>query len=80
MLVERKLDVAQEAYAAVTYMQASPVVVLSGSGGVDVEQACHESQEGVLVEPVNILRGLEPSRRPIWLAEPASTTVWPTFS
>ena len=62
VLVERKLDIAQEAYAAVTYMQASPVVVLSGSGGIDVEQACHESQEGVIVEPVNILRGLEPNQ------------------
>ena len=59
VLVEQKLDVAQEVYAAVTYVQASPAVILSASGGVDVEKACHESQEGVLVEPVNILRGLD---------------------
>ena len=60
VLVEQKLDVAQEVYAAVTYLRASPAVILSASGGIDVEKACHESQEGVLVEPVNILRGLEP--------------------
>ena len=62
MLVEQKLDVAQEVYAAVTYVRASPAVILSASGGVDVEKACHESQEGVLVEPVNILRGLQPEQ------------------
>lgn len=62
VLVEQKLDVAQEVYAAVTYVQASPAVILSAGGGIDVEKACHESQEGVLVEPVNILRGFEPSQ------------------
>jgi succinyl-CoA synthetase beta subunit len=62
VLVEQKLDVVQEAYAAVTYQQASPALILSAAGGVDVERACHESQEGVLVEPINILRGLEPDR------------------
>jgi succinyl-CoA synthetase beta subunit len=62
VLVEQKLDIAQEVYAAVTYLRASPTVILSSSGGVDVERACHESQEGVLVEPVNILRGLEPAQ------------------
>jgi succinyl-CoA synthetase beta subunit len=59
VLVEQKLDVAQEIYAAVTYLRASPAVILSAGGGVDVEKACHESQEGVLVEPVNVLRGLQ---------------------
>jgi succinyl-CoA synthetase beta subunit len=62
VLVEEKLDVAQEVYAAVTYLQASPAVVLSAGGGVDVEKACHESLEGVFVEPVDILRGLDPER------------------
>jgi succinyl-CoA synthetase beta subunit len=62
VLVEEKLDVAQEVYAAVTYQRAAPTVILSASGGVDVEKACHESQEGVLVEPVNILHGLSPEQ------------------
>ena len=59
VLVEQKLDVAQEVYAAVVYLGGSPAVILSASGGVDVEKACRESQAGVLVEPVNILRGFE---------------------
>jgi succinyl-CoA synthetase beta subunit len=59
VLVEKKLDVVQEVYAAVTYQQASPAVIVSAAGGVDVEQACHESQRGVFVEPVNISRGLD---------------------
>ena len=62
VLVEQKLDIAQEVYAAVTYLRASPAVILSAAGGVDVEKACHESQEGVLVEPVNVLRGLQPEQ------------------
>ena len=62
VLVERKLDVAKEVFAAVIYAGASPALILSASGGVDVEKASHESQEGVVVEPINILRGLEPEK------------------
>jgi succinyl-CoA synthetase beta subunit len=62
VLVEQKLDIAQEVYAAVTYLRAQPAVILSARGGVDVEKACHESQEGVLVEPLNIVRGLQPEQ------------------
>ena len=47
VLVEKKLDMAQEVYAAVTYVGASPTVILSARGGIDVEQATHETQEGV---------------------------------
>jgi succinyl-CoA synthetase beta subunit len=62
VLVEQKLDIAQEVYASVTYTGPTPAVVLSASGGIDVEKACHESQDNVLVEPVNILRGLSPEQ------------------
>lgn len=58
VLVEKKLDIAQEVYASVTYVGPTPAVILSAAGGVDVEAACHEAQDNVLVEPVNILRGL----------------------
>ena len=58
VLVEKKLDMAQEVYAAVTYVGASPTVILSARGGIDVEQATHEAQEGVVAEPINVLRGL----------------------
>jgi succinyl-CoA synthetase beta subunit len=57
VLVEERLDVAREVYAGVTYRGAWPVVILSSRGGVDVEQACHQSQDDVWIEPVDILRG-----------------------
>ena len=59
VLVEQKLDIAQEVYASVTYVGTSPAVILSASGGIDIETAAHESQDNVVVEPVNILRGLD---------------------
>jgi succinyl-CoA synthetase beta subunit len=59
VLVEQKLDVAQEAYLAVTYAGASLAVIASGRGGIDVEEASHGAPEGVFVEQANILRGLE---------------------
>jgi len=62
VLVEKKLDIAQEVYASVTYIGPTPTVILSAAGGIDVEKACHESQENVLVEPVNILHGLQPEQ------------------
>jgi succinyl-CoA synthetase beta subunit len=60
VLVEQRLDVAREIYASVTYVGMSPAVVVSASGGIDVEQACSQSQDNVVVEPIDILRGLEP--------------------
>ena len=59
VLVEQKRGVVQEMYLGVTYTGASPVVIVSGHGGIDVEEASHEAPEGVFVEHVNILRGLE---------------------
>lgn len=62
VLVEKKLDIAQEVYAAVTYVGASPTVILSSQGGMDVETACHGSQQGVWTMPVNVLHGLQPAK------------------
>ena len=62
VLVEKKLDVAQEVYAAVTYVGASPTVIVSGRGGIDVEAASQETQQGVWTQPVNVLRGLQPAK------------------
>ncbi len=58
VLVEQKLEIAQEAYLSVTYQGPSPVAVASPHGGINVEDACHRSQADVLVEPINILRGI----------------------
>ena len=62
VLVEKKLDVAQEIYTAVTYKSASPAVILSSRGGIDVEEASQQLRDDVWIEPVNILRGLEPDQ------------------
>ena len=62
VLVEKKLDVAQEVYAAVTYVGATPTVIVSGRGGIDVEAASQEAQQGVWTQPVNVLRGLQPAK------------------
>ncbi|MBN1394925.1 MAG: acetate--CoA ligase family protein [Pirellulales bacterium] len=59
VLVEQKLDVAEEIYLAVTYVGASPTMIVSNQGGMDVEAAAQESQEGVWTEPVDVIRGLQ---------------------
>jgi succinyl-CoA synthetase beta subunit len=61
VLVEKKLDVAQEVYAAVTYVGASPTVIVSARGGIDVEAATQATQQGACTQPVNVLRGLQPA-------------------
>ncbi len=62
VLVERKLDIAQEVYLAVTYVGATPTMILSNQGGMDVEKAAHDSQEGVWTESIDILHGLQPQQ------------------
>ena len=62
VLVEKKLDIAQEVYLAITYVGAVPTIILSNQGGMDVEKAAHDSQEGVWTEPIDILHGLQPQQ------------------
>ena len=57
VLVEEKLDVAQEVYAAATYMGASPVVILSPHGGINVEEVCHKPPEDVWIDVISIREG-----------------------
>ncbi|MCE5267382.1 MAG: acetate--CoA ligase family protein [Planctomycetaceae bacterium] len=60
-LVEKKLDIAQEVYASVTYVGASPTMIVSNRGGMDVETACQDAQQGVWKQAVNVRRGLQPA-------------------
>ena len=62
VLVEKKVDIAQEVYLAVTYVGDSPTIIVSSQGGMDVEQAAHESQEGVWKESIDILKGFQPEQ------------------
>ena len=62
VLVEKKLDIAQEIYLAVTYVGPSPTMIVSDQGGMDVEKAAHESQEGVWTEAIDIYHGLQPQQ------------------
>ncbi len=62
VLVEKKLDIAEEIYAAVTYVGISPTLIVSNRGGMDVEQAGQGSQEGVWTEPIQLARGMQPEQ------------------
>jgi succinyl-CoA synthetase beta subunit len=62
VLVEKKLDVAREVYASVTYVGASPSVIVSTRGGIDVEEASRQSRDDVWIEPVDVLRGFDPAQ------------------
>ena len=62
VLVEKKLDIAEEIYAAVTYVGISPTLIVSNRGGMDVEQVSQGSQEGVWTEPIQLARGMQPEQ------------------
>jgi len=62
VLVEKKLDIAEEVYAAVTYVGISPTLIVSSRGGMDVEQAGQGSQEGVWTELIQLARGMQPQQ------------------
>lgn len=60
ILVESKVDIKEELYVAVTidYSQQCPVIILSLSGGVDIEDLAKNNPESILKLPINILFGL----------------------
>jgi succinyl-CoA synthetase beta subunit len=60
LLVEQRIDVARELYAAVVNDPASkgPLLVFSTDGGVDIEDVSQSSPERVLRAPIDIRQGL----------------------
>ena len=58
LLVEEKLPIAAEAYLALTYEGRKPVAIVSRHGGIGIEQIRRETPDDVIVQPINILRGL----------------------
>lgn len=59
ILVEQKVDIAQELYLAVAvdYAQRCPVIMVSQRGGVDIEQLAKTDPQSLLKIPINILSG-----------------------
>ena len=60
VLLEKPLDIAREIYLSVTIDPASgsPIVMACGEGGMEIEELSAARPEAVIVEPVNIFRGL----------------------
>lgn len=59
ILVEAKADIDKELYLAVTvdYQRRSPVIIISRSGGVDIEEIAKSEPQNILTLPVNIFTG-----------------------
>lgn len=69
VLVEEKLDIAEEWYLSVTYDKSKkgPVIVASRRGGVEVEDLSTRYPGEVLIRPVDPLTGLaEYETREVW--------------
>ena len=74
VLVEKKLDIARGVHAAVTYVGTTPSVILSASGGIDVEKAYHKAQDNIRGRAGQTsFAAWRPTRRPTWYVGPA----WP---
>jgi len=59
VLVEDKLTIRKEYYLSATYKNDLPVVVFSRHGGVDVEELSRKKPSSVIVEPIDIIDGLD---------------------
>ena len=60
VLLDERIDVAQELYAAVTLdrFHAQPIVLASRRGGVDIEEVAATDPQAIAREPIDIERGL----------------------
>lgn len=59
LLLEERLQISREYYLSVTYREHAPTVLASTHGGTDVVERLENEPEAVLVEPVNILQGMD---------------------
>jgi succinyl-CoA synthetase beta subunit len=59
LLIEKKADIEQELYVAITADPSTrqPVAIFSARGGVDVEQTADEEASAVFTVPIDIMRG-----------------------
>jgi len=69
LLVEQKIDIAQELYLSITFdkVRQLPVIIATASGGIDVEELSREQPEKVVTLHVDPLEGLADYQcRQIW--------------
>ena len=62
VLIEEKLNIAKEYYLSVTVdaEKGSPLIMASTAGGVDIEEVAKETPEKIVMETVDIFKGLLP--------------------
>lgn len=62
LLIEERLAIARELYLSITIdpVQASPLIMASATGGMDIEEVARETPEGIIKETIPIFRGLMP--------------------
>jgi len=62
LLVESRLDIAQELFLSITYDHVSrlPVIVVSQEGGVEIEEVAKTSEGAILKHFVDLNAGLQP--------------------
>jgi succinyl-CoA synthetase beta subunit/citryl-CoA synthetase large subunit len=62
LLVEKKLDIAQELYIAITYDSSAkmPIIIASREGGVDIEDLANTQPNRIIKTPVNTIEGFHP--------------------
>jgi succinyl-CoA synthetase beta subunit len=62
LLIEQRIEIAQEIYVGVTADPGSrsPILILCAEGGVDIEETARENPQAVRMLPVDVLRGVFP--------------------
>jgi len=59
LLVEEQLRISREYYLSITYRDRTPTVLASAHGGSEVVERLETDPDAVLVEPINILKGMD---------------------
>jgi succinyl-CoA synthetase beta subunit len=69
LLVEKKVDIAQELYVSITFDSSAtmPMMIVSSAGGVDIEETATTYPEKIVKYQVDMIKGFHPYRaKEIW--------------
>lgn len=91
VLVEKKLDIAEELYASITFDSSKrmPVIVVSRAGGMDIEEVARHRPDQVIKQHVDLWRGFQLYQaKEIWsdlklsgkTLQKATTILWRLYS